>query len=303
MKKIILLIVLSLSTTTLFAQQNNYLFKHILITNDDGAKEMDRLVALARALKPIANRVSILVSSHDRSGTSSYKAFGNDKYAYEVTTLYYNNKYNVGVYTIPDYPADCVVLGLSGIFKNDRPDLVISGINGSPNLGTSWFSSGTINAVREAALLGVPGIAFSGFNEDEPNNDKWLKAIPEWIANFLKSGIVKKMGQNSYLTVAFPRINLNKIKGIKITKRRISYKKPKAMHFKKIYGDSLNKKDAHTIWVYSPTSFSDDEASPDDISYLKQGYIIITPMTIDENNKELFQKIESMKFLLPKVNK
>ena len=39
------------------------------------------------------------------------------------------------------------------------PDLVISGINGGPNLGDDWFGSGTIGAARTAAYIGIPSVA------------------------------------------------------------------------------------------------------------------------------------------------
>lgn len=299
MKNILFSIIFFFSVCTFFAQESHHKFNHILITNDDGIKNIDRLVALARSLKPLTDRVSILVSQHNRSGSSNFESFGWDKRSYEVKTEYFNNKYNVGVYTIPDYPADCVFLGLSGLFQNDRPDLVISGINNSPNEGPSWFGSGTIGAVRTAAILGVPGIAFSGFNED---NEKSFSLIPKWIGKFLNSGIVEKMGKNSYLTVAFPEISLDEIKGIKIANRQIGYGHPKAIQFKKIFGDSLNTPEAKTIWVYSPILSPYAENAKDDMYYLKQGYIVITPMTVNENNEVLSKKLQSKELSIPKFN-
>jgi 5'-nucleotidase len=42
-----------------------------------------------------------------------------------------------------------------------KPDLVLSGINAGPNLGTDLIYSGTAAAARQAALHGIPGIALS----------------------------------------------------------------------------------------------------------------------------------------------
>jgi len=41
------------------------------------------------------------------------------------------------------------------------PDLVVSGINIGPNIGTDLVYSGTAAAARQAALHGIPGVAFS----------------------------------------------------------------------------------------------------------------------------------------------
>jgi 5'-nucleotidase len=49
-----------------------------------------------------------------------------------------------------------------------RPDLVISGINRGPNLGTDIIYSGTCGAARQAALSGVPAIALSCASLAEP---------------------------------------------------------------------------------------------------------------------------------------
>lgn len=300
MKKIASIVILLFTTLTTFSQQNNFKFNHILITNDDGIKDLDKLLVLAKKVKPLAKRVSILVSTQNRSASSNYYAYGGRKHSYEVKTEYFNSKQNIGVYTIPDYPADCVILGLSGLFSNDRPDLVLSGINGGANLGIDWIGSGTIGAVRMAAFLGVRGIAFSGFDAD---NKESFELIPNWIADFLKSPIVEKMDRYSYLTVAFPKIPLDKIKGIKLCKRRIGYEQPELIQFKKIHGDSLRKHNSTTIWAVAPTGNSDTGNEKDDVYYAKQGFIVISPMTINENDESFLKELQSMESLIPKFKK
>ena len=58
-------------------------------------------------------------------------------------------------------PADCVRLGLHHLAP--RPGWVLAGINAGGNLGTDVHHSGTVAAVREAAIHGVPGIALSHY--------------------------------------------------------------------------------------------------------------------------------------------
>ena len=64
-------------------------------------------------------------------------------------------------FTLTGTPADCVRLALTTLFPDI--DLVLSGINRGGNLGADLFTSGTVAAVREAALLGRPGIAVSQY--------------------------------------------------------------------------------------------------------------------------------------------
>jgi 5'-nucleotidase len=68
-----------------------------------------------------------------------------------------------GILSIDGTPADCVYVALhSGKRVLPRPpDIVVSGMNHGPNLGTDVFYSGTVAAAREGALRGVPAIAFS----------------------------------------------------------------------------------------------------------------------------------------------
>ncbi len=58
-------------------------------------------------------------------------------------------------------PADCVRVALTSLFPNI--DWVLAGINRGGNLGADLYISGTVAAAREAALLGIPGIALSQY--------------------------------------------------------------------------------------------------------------------------------------------
>ena len=64
-------------------------------------------------------------------------------------------------YIVDGTPADCVNLAVLKLMRDDRPALVVSGINFGPNLGDDVTYSGTISAAFEGALLDVPSIAFS----------------------------------------------------------------------------------------------------------------------------------------------
>jgi len=294
MKKHVLLIVLLLFLTQSFGQTK---YTHILITNDDGIEDADRLLALAQSVKDVANRVSIIVSAFDRSGTSNHTRYGKYQSTFEVSCEYKDSTKNISVYTLPANPADCVLLGLSGFFDNDRPDLVLSGINSGPNIGPGWFGSGTIGAVRTAAFLGVKAIAFSGFNK---KNDKSFSVIPNWITRFISSNFINEIGKNSYLTVGFPRIPFDQIKGVRLSERRVSYDKPEFISLSKIYGQNPHSPDNTSIWVIEGSENIIDKNLKQDDTYLQQGFIVITPMTIDENNKDLMHRLEEKTDLIPK---
>jgi 5'-nucleotidase len=73
-------------------------------------------------------------------------------------------------FSLAGTPADCVRVALRGL--GERFDWVLSGINHGGNLGADVYTSGTVAAAREAALLGVPAIALSQFHR-RPHPDDW----------------------------------------------------------------------------------------------------------------------------------
>ena len=124
----------------------------ILITNDDSVSA-GQLLPLIRWCQKLGE-VTTVVPLYEQSGKSHsielHKPFavGTQELAPDVT-----------VHTVDSSPADCVryaVLALGMKF-----DLVISGINRGFNIGTDVMYSGTVAAIFEAALLGIPAIALS----------------------------------------------------------------------------------------------------------------------------------------------
>lgn len=84
-------------------------------------------------------------------------------------------------YRVNGTPADCVALGTH---HWDRVDLVLSGINLGSNLGHEIWHSGTVAAAKQAALLGIPAIAFSTpLNGEEPD----FEALMPWVGKVLEA--------------------------------------------------------------------------------------------------------------------
>jgi 5'-nucleotidase len=85
-----------------------------------------------------------------------------------------------GYMSVAGTPADCVRLALHHLVP--RPSWVLAGINAGGNLGTDIHYSGTVAAVREGVIHGVPGIAVSqyqarGRSIDWSQASRWTEAI------------------------------------------------------------------------------------------------------------------------------
>jgi hypothetical protein len=86
---------------------------------------------------------------------------------------------------------------------------------------------------------------------------------------------------------------------VKLAERRISYDNTGVFSFKKIYGEDPYDSGHKTIWTLEITGNPVNQDLKYDDSYLKDGYIIITPMSIDENDKTLMHKLMEKVDLIP----
>ena len=121
----------------------------ILLTNDDGF-EAAGLTTLARSIGA-DHEVWIVAPESERSGTSN---------AITLKDSIRVRKTGERTYSCRGTPADCVLVALLGLVPG-TVDLVLSGINHGPNLGTDILYSGTVGGARQATLMGRPGVALS----------------------------------------------------------------------------------------------------------------------------------------------
>ncbi len=117
--------------------------RRLLLSNDDGV-HAPGLRALYEALTPHAN-LRVVAPDRDRSGASNSLTLSRPL---ALTAL------DNGFYSVDGTPADCVYLGVNGMW-DERPDLVISGINHGSNLGDDVLYSGTVAAAMEGRNLGM----------------------------------------------------------------------------------------------------------------------------------------------------
>lgn len=126
---------------------------YLLLTNDDGIQSTG-LLALKRALE---QDHEVVVLAPDRN----WSAAGHSRRLHEPLTVRPLTLEDGSTVTVSDgTPSDCVALALMGLVPG-RPDLVVSGINRGPNIGSDVTYSGTVAAAMEAVLFGVPGVAIS----------------------------------------------------------------------------------------------------------------------------------------------
>ena len=128
----------------------------ILISNDDGIfAEGIRTLAAAAASR--GHRVTVVCPDQERSATGHGLTLQTPLRAEPADELFADG---VRAWACSGTPSDCVKLALFSLLE-EPPDLVLSGINHGPNLGTDVFYSGTVSAAMEGTLEGLPALAVS----------------------------------------------------------------------------------------------------------------------------------------------
>ncbi|MFM7339721.1 MAG: 5'/3'-nucleotidase SurE, partial [Bacteroidota bacterium] len=126
---------------------------NILITNDDGI-DSPGILALASALKEIG---SVTVIAPDRQQSAVGHAL---TVSAPLRAVPFHRDGGLFGFAVNGTPADCVKLGVSTLL-DQKPDLVVSGINHGANTSVNVMYSGTVSAATEAMMIGLPALAVS----------------------------------------------------------------------------------------------------------------------------------------------
>ena len=111
-------------------------------------------------------------------------------------------------------PVDCVKVALEYLLE-EKPDLVLSGINNGYNAGQDIAYSGTLGAAFEAQRHGIPAIAFS------TAADKYLDAVEPHLLPLLRE-LTENLPEPGFVwNVNFPAVRENRpLRGI-LRNRRV----------------------------------------------------------------------------------
>jgi len=232
----------------------------ILITNDDGknAEQLPPLIEFCKSL----GEVFVVVPRFEQSGKSHGIELHKPFEAIKET------KYGVPFWSVDSTPADCVRFAILGLKENF--DLVISGVNRGLNLGIDMIYSGTVSAACEASNLGVNAISLSVAPE---NYEIATKELTNVFNYFFENDLLNKHG---LYNVNIPKDPI----GFKFTHQGGPY-----------YSDDFVNVGND---IYKPCGKCVYESSDDltiDTDAVMNGYVSITPLTIDKTDFRIFQSL------------
>ncbi len=257
--------------------------KKILITNDDGY-DSKGILALVEALRPLG-QITVVAPTLEKSACGHSLTLTKPLRFISVDDDFY--KLDDGT------PTDCVFLALHKLFdKENKPDIVISGINKGANMGEDITYSGTASAAMEAVLQGIPAIAISQVCTDNCQDVDKLeyKLATESIVKIVKQIFADKfpLPERKFLNINIPPIMPSECQGFKVTRAGERY-----------YGNDAqvhyNPRGAEYYWIGLPRldwNPSKDNSQLTDFEAVNQNFVSISPIHLDMTS---YRDIQTLK--------
>jgi len=251
----------------------------ILVSNDDGINA-EGLYKLAKALTSLG-KVLVVAPESERSASghsiTMHKPLRSNRIDFFGS--------DIEAWSINGTPSDCVKFALEVLAKGEI-DLVVSGINRGPNMGTDVLYSGTVSAAIEGTIYGKPSIAFSLCCNENCNFD---------TASIIASDICRKLylfgiEKDTVINVNIPYCPKENIKGIKITKLGVR-------KYKNCFIERKDPRGRSYYWLAGELDDVEDDEDTD-IKAIKDNYVSITPIKIDLTNEKIYKEMKEKQWNL-----
>ncbi len=240
----------------------------LLVSNDDGIFSLG-IRSLANTLAEAGHEVFVVCPDRERSATGHGLTLHQPIRAEVVESVFHPT---IKAWACSGTPSDCVKLALWALL-DQKPDLVLSGINHGSNLGTDVLYSGTVSAAMEGVIEGVPSVAFSltSFSSQD--------FVP--AANFARSLVAKLEKQPlpplMLLNVNVPAVNAEAIAGVTLTRQGLR-------RYIDVFEKRIDPRGKTYYWLAGELleevedSANCAEMMPTDVQANRQNYITITPL-------------------------
>ena len=119
----------------------------VLVSNDDGV-DAPGIRILAAQLRAAGHEVWVVAPDRDRSGARNSLTLDQPIRVAQVDDA---------TWRVYGTPTDCVHVALGGLLEHE-PDIVVSGINSSANLGDDADTTAAITGQIAGACFGIEGI-------------------------------------------------------------------------------------------------------------------------------------------------
>jgi 5'-nucleotidase len=246
----------------------------ILLTNDDGILA-EGLIALYEELKGDFE-VSVVAPEIEMNAVGHAITLSDPLRIRQIN----RNGVFFG-YGVSGTPADCVKIAVHEILQQ-RPDIVLSGINLGSNVGINLLYSGTVSAAMEGVFLGFPSIAISLNTKEDPDFSFAARFSRRIIGFIMENGL----SVGTALNVNIPSIPEDQIKGISFTTQDLVRQRDE-------YEKRRDPRGNVYYWLAKETPV-EESTSNTDLRALAENRITITPITFDLTDLKEMKRLNSI---------
>lgn len=236
----------------------------IFLTNDDSYRSKGFAAAIEIARK--FGRVIAIAPDAPQSGMSQAITIYNPLYLRKV-----REEEGVLVYSLNGTPVDCVKMAFDHFFRDEKVDLVISGINHGSNAAVNVLYSGTMGAAIEAAFYDIPSIGLSLTDHDL---DADFEGAVKYGSQIVEAVLNGDIPSPLCLNVNVPNIPCSDIKGVRLSRQTRGYWRE----------EFFKRTDPHGrdyFWLTGGFSNAEPESEDTDEWALANGYVAIVPIQVD----------------------
>ena len=184
----------------------------ILITNDDGI-HAPGLRVLEQIARSLSDDIWVVAPAEEQSGA------GHSLTLSRPVRVRKHSEMGERHYSVSGTPTDAVMLGI-GKVMDQKPDLILSGVNRGANLGDDVTYSGTVSAALEGSLAGIRSIALSQVYSREGQGDNVpFAAALAWGEKVLRPLLDMPFAPRTLININFPAIDPDAVKGIKVARQ------------------------------------------------------------------------------------
>lgn len=244
----------------------------ILVSNDDGV-DAPGIHALATGLRDAGHEVLIVAPDRDRSGASNSLTLDAPVRVVEQAA---------GVWRVHGTPTDCVHVAITGMLALE-PDIVVSGINNTANLGDDIIYSGTVAAAMEGRFLGLPAVAVSLNTRDHDGRHypSAARAAVEIVARLATD----PLPADTILNVNVPDLEWVRIGGFEVTRLGNRHRAEPCIPQQDPRG--------RTWWWIGAAGPEQDAGPGTDFHAVRTGHISITPIHVDLTRYQALEQVAS----------
>ena len=244
----------------------------VLVSNDDGV-DAPGIRILAAGLREAGHDVIVVAPDRDRSGASNSLTLDGP-----VRVVQADER----TFRVFGTPTDCVHVAITGMLEAE-PDIVVSGINNTANLGDDVIYSGTVAAAMEGRFLGLPAVAMSLATVDHVGRhyETAARAAVEIVARLAAD----PLPADTILNVNVPDIAWDEVAGFEVTRLGNRHRAEPCVPQSDPRG--------RTWWWIGAAGPEQDAGAGTDFHAVRTRHISITPIHVDLTRYQALDQVAS----------